>query len=182
YARDAIAEALGGPRATRPVGTWTEVFGATFVTLRRDGMLHGCIGTIEARRPLADDVGLNAVSAALLDPRAPPIDLDDLADLSLELSVLSALSPIAFADEPSAIAALEPGVDGVVIRVAGRQGTFLPQVWRELPDPVDFFTELKMKAGLPSDYWSPDVRLFRYTLHKWSDPPRRVAAAGADLA
>ena len=176
YARESIANALGAEPAVRPCGTWTEELGATFVTLRRAEMLHGCIGSIEARRPIADDAALNAIAAALLDPRAPPIGLVDLADLSLELSVLSPLSPIEFTDEASAIAALRPHVDGVVIRSAGRQGTFLPQVWRTLPDPVEFFQHLKEKAGLAASHWADDVRLYRYTLKKWLDPAHAAVA------
>jgi uncharacterized protein len=169
YARERIRQALHGPLATRPRGEWSDAWGATFVTIRRDGRLHGCIGSIEPRRAIADDVGHNAVAAALVDPRAESIELADVEDLTIEISVLSPLSPIACTDEASAIAALRPGVDGVVIRAPGRQGTFLPQVWRDLPDRRDFFRELKLKAGIPERHWSPDIRVLRYSMIKFAD-------------
>jgi AmmeMemoRadiSam system protein A len=169
YAHAKIAEALGGAKATRPSGDWADTWGATFVTLRRAGGLHGCIGSIEARRAIADDVGHNAVAAALADPRAVPIDLDGARDLAVEISVLSPLTPVPSADEDEAIAALRPGIDGVVIRGAGHQGTFLPQVWKDLPDRNAFFRELKQKAGIAKDHWSPEMKVFRYSMVKFTD-------------
>src|SRR5205823_1052851 len=93
----------------------------------------------------------------------------DVDDLTIEISVLSPLSSISCDDEAQAIAALRPGVDGVVIRAPGRQGTFLPQVWRDLPDRREFFRELKQKAGIPAHHWSPEMRVFRYSMVKFSD-------------
>ena len=176
YAREKIRQALHGPAAVRPRGDWADAWGATFVTLKRHGKLHGCIGSIEPRRPIADDVGHNAVAAALVDPRAPKITLADVDDLAIEISVLSPLSPIPCTDEASAIEALRPGVDGVVIRAPGRQGTFLPQVWRDLPDRREFFHELKQKAGLTAHYWSPEIRVFRYSMIKFADAAAEVGS------
>lgn len=172
YARRVIAEALGGPPAVRPMGDWCEIPAATFVTLRRGEQLHGCIGTLEPRRSLVRDVETNAVAAALHDPRAPFLDLEGLEGLTVEVTLLSPLHPIEHVEsEAAAIAALRPNVDGVVLRWHGHQGTFLPQVWADLPDPAVFLAHLKRKAGLPRDFWAPDVVLHRYSHEKWIDPP-----------
>jgi AmmeMemoRadiSam system protein A len=179
FARDMIKEALGGPRAVRPSAAWCEQPAATFVTLRRNGALHGCIGTVEAKRSLVADVALNAVAAALLDPRAPPLALAEVDELDIELSLLTPLSPIAFSDEAGAIAALVPHRDGVVLRCVGRQSTFLPQVWNDLPDATEFLKQLKRKAGFAADFWSPDVMLYRYGLSKWTSASAAERAPAA---
>lgn len=186
YARAAIREALGGPRAKRPAGSWGETRGAAYVTLRwPGGRLHGCIGSIEARRALLDDVADNAVASALYDPRAMPLTLERADALRVEVSVLTPLEPVAFTDEASALAALRPGQDGVVLRWRTRRATFLPQVWASLPEPSDFLGELKEKAGLPRAFWAPDVELFRYGVHKCTDDGAATATAsrgGSDAA
>ncbi|MBK7398710.1 MAG: AmmeMemoRadiSam system protein A [Myxococcales bacterium] len=169
HARAVIAEALGGPRASDPPAEARRK-GAAFVTLRfRQGRLQGCIGTLEAQRSLAEDVRRNALAAAFDDPRARPLTLADLADLDVEVSLLSPLEPVEFHDEPSALAALRPGVDGVVLSALGRRGTFLPQMWRELREPRRFLDELKQKAGFSPRFWSDDVRLERYTVDEHVD-------------
>lgn len=173
YARAMIAQALGGERATRPTSAEIEKPGATFVTLKRDGDLHGCVGALEPRQAIVDDVAHNAVAAALLDPRAPAIRLADVPHLDVEVSLLSPLVPIEFdGSERGALAALVPFHDGVLLRLGSCRGTFLPQVWESLPRPEDFLRHLKQKAGLPSAFWSPDIRLDRYTSRKWLDPSK----------
>lgn len=183
YARACIREQLGGPRAEAPAGPAAILEpGACFVTLRFGDMLQGCIGSIEPRRPLVEDVAHNAVSAAFHDPRALPLAPRDVDALTVEVSVLSPLAPIAFSDEASAARALRPFEDGVVLRAGRHQGTFLPQVWDSLPDPREFLCELKRKAMLPWNYWSDDVELLRYRVQKFIDPARagyREAAARA---
>ena len=171
YARAVIAEALGGDRASKPHSPAIDEEGATFVTLRRrDGDLHGCIGALEAQRTIVDDVAKNAVAAALYDPRAPVITLRDVAELDVEVSLLSRLEPIEFdGTEGGAVRALVPFRDGVVLELGHRRGTFLPQVWETLPRPTDFLEHLKEKAGLAKTFWSPDIRLSRYTSRKWLD-------------
>lgn len=176
YARSVIAEALGGRRAIEPEGEIYEALGATFVTLKSGSMLRGCIGTLEAHAPLRADVARNARAAAFEDPRFHPVRELELEELSVEVSVLSARERIAFLDEPSAIAALRPGVDGVVLRHGRHRGTFLPQVWDELPEPARFLSELKRKAALPRDFWAPGIELERYTVVKFVDLPAQPPA------
>ncbi len=173
WARDRLREELGGPQAERPVAhAWGSRHAATFVTLRwrDDDRLQGCIGTLEPRRSIIEDVGHNVVSAALGDPRAEPITLEDIDRLSIHISILSALEPIRFTDEASALAAIRPGRDGIVIEWLVHRATFLPSMWPRLPQVHEFMATLKRKAGLPPDFWDDDLRLFRYTVEEHADP------------
>jgi AmmeMemoRadiSam system protein A len=163
-ARSAIEEALGarGVAAPLPDAAALAQPGATFVTLRKDGELRGCIGSLEPRRTLADDVRANALAAAFRDPRFPPLRRDELAATEIEVSLLGPSSPLACADEADLLARLEPGVDGLILEHPGGRATFLPQVWEALPQPCDFLAALKHKAGLPADYWTPSLAFRRY--------------------
>ncbi|MBV8657100.1 MAG: AmmeMemoRadiSam system protein B [Burkholderiales bacterium] len=170
HARAAIAMHLGldPPRAaTLPEAAHQP--GASFVTLMLDGALRGCIGSLEARRPLHEDVAANAVAAASRDPRFSPVTVDEFTRLCVEVSVLTPAEPFTVVDEMDAYRRLLPGRDGVILAYGAHQATFLPQVWEQLPDPADFLMQLKLKAGLAGDFWSPDVRLSRYRVEKWSE-------------
>jgi AmmeMemoRadiSam system protein A len=146
---------------------WLTEPGATFVTLKLDGELRGCIGSLEPRRALADDVASNARAAAYGDPRFPPVGREERRRLQVEVSVLSAAQPVAARTEAEVLAQLRPFVDGVVFEFEGLKSTFLPQVWESLPDPADFLGELKRKAGVPRSFWDPRVRVSRYTVEKF---------------
>lgn len=162
-ARRAIEAALGGgPRPAYEPGWLTEP-GAAFVTLTQGERLRGCIGSLTAYRPLGDDVVDNAVAAATRDPRFPAMTAEELGRTHVEVSVLSAPEPFPVTSETDALARLRPGVDGVILTYGSHRGTFLPQVWEQLPGPADFLTQLKRKAGLPADWWDLGVRLERYT-------------------
>lgn len=168
-ARAAIARELGCP-STRPQDNPAlNEFGATFVTLTRNGRLRGCIGSLEARRSLREDVDKNAVAAAFGDPRFPPLTRDEFGDLRIEVSLLSAAEAMSFRDEADALAQLRPGIDGVILSSGLRRATFLPQVWESLPERRDFIAHLKRKAGLPDDFWSADVTLARYQARKFKE-------------
>jgi hypothetical protein len=169
-ARNAIAARFGQPAAPVAVDLpELHKTGATFVTLTQQGELRGCIGSLEAWRPLAQDVQENARAAAFRDPRFEPLNIDELPITRVEVSLLSAAEPIHFRDEADALAQLCPNIDGVIFCAGNRRSTFLPQVWEQLPDPADFMAHLKQKAGLPANYWGPDVRLERYTVQKWKE-------------
>ncbi len=140
--------------------------GASFVTLQLDGALRGCIGSFEAYRPLASDVSHNAHAAAFRDPRFAPLSPAELTGLEVHLSLLGPPVPLAVSSEEDLLAALRPGVDGLILEDGGRRGLFLPQVWEQLPVPVDFVTHLKRKAGLPADYWSPTMRCWRFVVEE----------------
>jgi len=135
---------------------------ACFVTLEKNGRLRGCIGSLEARRPLAVDVAENAFAAAFRDPRFPPVQGDDVEELEIHLSLLTPPVVMTFSSEADLLAQLRPGVDGLILSDGQFRGTFLPSVWAELPTPQLFLTQLKRKAGLAADYWSPSVRIWRY--------------------
>ncbi|SFC94127.1 uncharacterized protein, PH0010 family/AmmeMemoRadiSam system protein A [Thiohalospira halophila DSM 15071] len=140
--------------------------GAAFVTLQREGQLRGCIGSLEAHHPLGEDVIANARAAAFRDPRFPPLQSPELPGLHVEVSVLTAPEPFPFTDEADLLNRLQPGVDGLILEAGARhRGTFLPAVWESLPEPRTFLTELRRKAGLPSDYPLTETRLWRYTTH-----------------
>ncbi len=170
-ARNAIAARFGLPAAPVAVDLpELAKMGATFVTLTKHGDLRGCIGSLEAWRPLVQDVQENARSAAFRDPRFEPLSADEWPLTRVEVSLLTPPEPLAFRDEADALAQLRPNIDGVIFSAGNRRSTFLPQVWEQLPEPADFMARLKQKAGLPANYWGPDVRLERYTVRKWKEP------------
>jgi hypothetical protein len=170
-ARNAIAASLKQPTQAEPAHPALNQPGATFVTLTQNAALRGCIGSLEARRPLDQDVRANAVAAAFSDPRFPPLTLAEFAHTRVEVSLLTVPQPISFTDEADAIRQLRPHVDGVILIAGPRRGTFLPQVWEQLPEPRQFLAHLKQKAGLPSDWWSSEVQLQRYEVQKWKEAP-----------
>lgn len=169
-ARAAIARALGLPAAEPAAPAWLDTPGASFVTLTRHGELRGCIGSLEAWRPLGEDVAANARAAAFNDPRFPPLTAAEFPDTRIEVSLLSRPEPMHFVNEASALAQLRPEIDGVILEYGRHRATFLPQVWEQLPLPRQFLAQLKLKAGLPPDFWSDELRLSRYTVEKFKEP------------
>ncbi len=155
-ARAAIAARLGeaAPQPPEPTAALRTPCGA-FVTLHKAGSLRGCIGFISAARPLAATVREVAVSSAFEDPRFPPVQRSELAQLSIEISVLSPLRRISDPGE------IQVGVHGVLIKRGFRSGLLLPQVATEQGwDRETFLSHTCRKAGLPMDAWtSPDVVL-----------------------
>jgi AmmeMemoRadiSam system protein A len=168
-ARSAISTALGQVHRVDEEAPWLKEHGACFVTLTQNQQLRGCIGTLEAHRPLLLDVKANAQSAALRDPRFPPLTASELARTEVEVSVLSAMQALQFAGESDALVQLQPGVHGVVFEFGRHRSTFLPQVWEQLPSVVEFMAHLKYKAGLSADFWAEEVRLSYYTVSKWKE-------------
>lgn len=168
-ARNAIAGEFGLP--PRPCVDLAELHrpGATFVTLKRHGALRGCIGSLQAWRPLIDDVRDNAGKAAFADPRFLPLAADELAAIRVEVSLLSVPEALPCADEAEALRKMRPGSDGIILSDGFHRATFLPQVWEDLPDPRQFLAHLKQKAGLPAAHWSPTLRLERYGVEKWKE-------------
>ncbi|MCF6218641.1 MAG: AmmeMemoRadiSam system protein A [Gammaproteobacteria bacterium] len=144
--------------------------GASFVTLEKQGMLRGCIGTLEAYRPLAIDVAENAFAAAFRDPRFPPVQADELSDLQLHISLLTPPEPLPVKDQAELLRRLQPGIDGLILHEGNLRATFLPSVWESLPEPRQFLAQLKLKAGLPADYWSETLHFERYKTIS-IDPP-----------
>jgi AmmeMemoRadiSam system protein B/AmmeMemoRadiSam system protein A len=136
---------------------------ATFVTLNLRDQLRGCIGSLVAHRPLILDVMESAYKAAFSDPRFPPLTPEELAQLDIEISILSTPRPIEFKTQDQLLQALRPEKDGLIIDDAGRRSLFLPKVWEAVPQPQAFLAHLKAKAGLPADHWSETFRAYRFT-------------------
>ena len=150
--------------------------GASFVTLQRDGALLGCIGTIDPVRPLVSDVAMNAFAAAFEDPRLPSVTAEDVEQATFKVSVLTPTEPLAVADREALTAALQPGVDGILIEAPGHRATFLPSVWEQLPTPTEFLDQLWRKAGLRPRSWPRGLQVHRYRTEEFaSTPPRSTA-------
>jgi AmmeMemoRadiSam system protein A len=127
--------------------------GASFVTLTEHGQLRGCIGTLKAYQPLAEDVREHAIAAATQDYRFPPVQPADLPKIHVEVSRLTIPQPLEYTTSENLLMKLRPGVDGVILQDGFRRATFLPQVWEQLPDKAEFLSHLCQKMGAASDLW-----------------------------
>ena len=162
-ARHAIASKLGVESVKPDISDLPEDKVSTFVTLKLNGELRGCIGTLSAHRTLLEDVEGNAISAAFKDPRFGPLSAKELIDSKISISLLTEPEDIQFDSEKDLLEKIRPGVDGLILSDNYNRGTFLPSVWEELPDKELFWKHLKRKAGLPIDYWSSTLQVQRYT-------------------
>jgi AmmeMemoRadiSam system protein A len=144
--------------------------GATFVTLTRQGQLRGCIGALEARQPLAEDVREHAQAAALEDYRFRQVTPEELPYLNIEISRLTSPQPLAYQSPEDLISKLRPGVDGVVLRDGFRRATFLPQVWEKIADPELFLSHLCQKMGVSPDEWrQKKMEVFTYQVEEFHE-------------
>jgi AmmeMemoRadiSam system protein B/AmmeMemoRadiSam system protein A len=166
-AHGAIEQQLFQEAMPAPEAAWLRQAGATFVTLKKNGQLRGCIGSLQAARALADDVAQNALGAAFRDPRFPALAADEWPRCRVEVSLLSAPKPVRFADEDDLMTQIRPGEDGLILEAQGRRGTFLPQVWESFPDARAFLSELVRKTGLPADTRLARCKVFRYRVVKF---------------
>ena len=137
-------------------------FGACFVTLKKHGNLRGCIGSIIAHQPLIVDVVQNAQNAAFRDPRFNPLSQNELADLTIDISILSEPKQITFKDEEDLLNQIVPYKDGIIIKDRGLQAVYLPSVWEDLPDKELFLKSLKRKAGMPENHFSKTFEAYRF--------------------
>jgi AmmeMemoRadiSam system protein A len=128
--------------------------GASFITLTAHGQLRGCIGALEPYQPLAEDVREHAVAAALEDPRFPPVQVNELNGIKIEVSRLTRPIPLEYKDADDLLSKLHPNVDGVILHDAsGHRATFLPQVWEKIRDPAEFLDNLCNKMGVSHNSW-----------------------------
>ncbi len=125
----------------------------TFVTLKIDDQLRGCIGSLSSTDPLATGVRDNALNAAFHDPRFKPLGKKELDLVKIEVSVLTEAVKLEYRDAEDLLNKLRPGIDGVILKKGFAGATFLPQVWEQLPKPEQFLSNLCMKAGLPATRW-----------------------------
>lgn len=146
--------------------------GASFVTLEAAGKLRGCIGTIEAARPLYLDVIHNA-ERAMRDPRLPPVEAAEWPVLDVKVAVLTPGGPIPAGTRAEFTAALRPGGDGVLITDGRRRATFLPAVWTRLTDPGRFVDALLAKGGWPAGEWPAGLVASTYAASEYRDPAPR---------
>jgi uncharacterized protein len=142
---------------------------SSFVTLHRGEELRGCCGTLDAPRPLAEDVWRNAWAAAFNDYRFAPLTMAEWPQVSLHVSVLTVPEPLDVLTEEQLLAQLRPSIDGLILENGTGRATFLPAVWQQLAEPELFVRQLKRKAGWPAGYWSPRLRAYRYTTESFDE-------------
>lgn len=135
---------------------------ACFVTLELNNNLRGCIGSLQAHRPLVSDVIYNAYTAAFNDPGFQPLTQAKFREIKLSISVLSTPEPIKFSSEEDLLTKIRPNIDGLILTAGDNSGTFLPAVWEDLPEKKEFLQNLKLKAGLAANYWSKSIKIERY--------------------
>ncbi len=142
--------------------------GASFVTLTQNGQLRGCIGSLRACRPLIEDIIANAKSAAFRDPRFPKLTREELHVIDVEVSVLTKPELLEYSDVEDLKIKIRPNIDGVILKLNSNQATFLPQVWKDLPEFENFFGHLFRKAGLPMDSFKnkPQISTYQVLTYK----------------
>ena len=141
-----------------------EIFnkGASFVTLKKNNELRGCVGTVIPHEAIAQDVSENTFRAAMEDDRFQPLSQEELPFLSFSISLLTGFEPINYKDSDDLLSQIKAGVDGIIIRDGDRQGLFLPSVWQELSNKEEFMKHLKIKAGINPSYWSENLKVYRF--------------------
>jgi uncharacterized protein len=142
---------------------------SSFVTLRSGHELRGCCGTLDASRPLAEDVWRNAWAAAFSDHRFAPLAAAEWPQVSMHLSLLTPPERLDVTSEAQLLTVLRPSLDGLILESETGRATFLPAVWEQLPDPAQFVRQLKMKAGWRADWWSDRIRAWRYTTESFGE-------------
>ena len=153
---------------------FTEAKGC-FVTLTKRGELRGCIGYILPQGPLYRAVVENARNAALRDPRFPAVSPGEVDQLEIEISVLTEPLPLFFSSPEDLLRKLQPGADGVVLQIGGRGATYLPQVWEQIPDKVEFLNNLAEKAGCdPSAWREPGASVLIYHVESFKESEVRT--------
>jgi len=139
---------------------------ASFVTLKINGNLRGCIGSLIAHRTLYDDLISNAVGAAFKDPRFKPLSLEEFQDIEVEVSLLSEPVIVNYTNIEDLKSKIEIGVDGIILKKDRHQATFLPQVWEEINDFDLFFLHLCNKAGLGGTCLNSYPQIYKYQVEK----------------
>ena len=145
---------------------------ATFVSLKEEGQLRGCVGTLTPVESLAESVARNAYQAAFADSRFEAVEPRELDRLHIEISILGPMEPLRVGSYEELVESLRPGVDGLFLDDGLRRATFLPSVWESLPRPSEFVAHLLRKGGWPSHHWSPEMRAFTYRVHTLAEHER----------
>ena len=172
-ARASLREAVGSGRLAEPAAPGPELAQprGCFVTLTERGALRGCIGNLTARGPLYRQVAENARSAALEDPRFSPVPAAEEGALKIEISVLTEPRQLFFSSTDDLLEKLQPGVDGVILRIGDHLATYLPQVWEQMPGKTAFLDSLAEKAGCDASDWrKPGTAVFLYEVESFKEP------------
>jgi AmmeMemoRadiSam system protein A len=141
-----------------------------FVTLHKNGRLRGCIGNIEPAKPVLEGVRENALHAALDDARFAPVTPEELADLDIEVSLLTVPEKLDYSDSKDLLRQIVPFRHGVIVEKGHHRATFLPQVWEQLPDPASLLTQLCLKARLDPDAWrTRDLTVSIYEVQSFTE-------------
>jgi AmmeMemoRadiSam system protein A len=174
-AREAIQRGVNGEKLTpldpSELPSHLREEGSSFITLTVRGQLRGCIGALDPYQSLAEDVRQHAVAAALEDPRFPPVQKEELNGIRIEVSRLTRPVPLEYKDAADLLSKLRPHVDGVVLRDGTfRRGTFLPQVWEKISDPVEFLNNLCYKMGVNENLWRMrHMEVFTYQVEEFHE-------------
>lgn len=168
-ARNAIAAQLNMEPLQSTENAQLNEHGACFITLTKNGDLRGCIGSLQAYRPLKEDIVQNARAAAFNDPRFRPLTSSELPLVTIEVSVLTEPEAVTFNSTEELFSLIRPDVDGVIIEKGYHRATFLPQVWLQLPTHPQFFSHLLQKAALPEDTPLTDLTVQRYQVEKFKE-------------
>ncbi len=136
----------------------------TFVTLKKNSQLRGCIGNLQAADSVTEGIKRNARSAAFHDTRFSPLTTEEFEDIEIDISVLSQAQVLEYSDGSDLLSKLRPGIDGVILKLGAAGATFLPQVWEQLPDAEQFLGRLCRKAGLAETAWQnshPQIEVYQ---------------------
>lgn len=140
--------------------------GATFVTLKKDGNLRGCIGSLVARNELYNDLVINARKAAFNDPRFKPVTKDEIDSIDLEVSLLTPAILVEYKSKEELKSKITVGIDGIILKLGDKQSTFLPQVWEDLPNFELFFERLCFKGGMAQNCLDNHPQVYKYQVEK----------------
>lgn len=173
-ARESIKFALHGKKLPKlNLDSFTPALreqGASFVTLTVQDQLRGCIGALEARQPLVEDVREHAIAAALEDPRFLPVEKNELNRIRIEVSILSVPQVLKYESSQELIQKLKPHIDGVIIKQGERKATFLPQVWEKVSNPKEFMNQLCYKlSGDPNLWQETKLQVFTYQVEEFQE-------------
>lgn len=159
----------GEELCAEPIEPALEIECGTFVTLKINGQLRGCIGNLEAAGTIYEGVKRNAICAALHDYRFSPVSPDELKKIHIDISILSQPQIMEYEDSDDLLRKLRPGVDGVIIQMGRASATFLPQVWEQLPQPEQFLGHLCTKAGLAATAWRDSLLVKTYQVQCFAE-------------
>lgn len=146
---------------------WLANDGASFVTLTYNSQLRGCIGSLIAQQPLIEDIIANSNNAAFKDSRFFKLTREEFKDITIEISILSTPTLVRYTNLEDLKTKITPLVDGIILQHEGKQATFLPQVWKELPEFETFFEQLLHKATLPIDCFKKFPKIYKYQVKKY---------------